>query len=287
MRSKISESMLLVVGLVLVRIVTGSAPALGAEPFACEPEPTDMTIGYGMFMSGTDCEINPAGESDIFRFDASAGDRVRIRGTDKGTSVLDSACIELRDPDGMVTANGSEICHNSFAEINEVIQLTGAHRIKIRNGQNLRMLSYGLVVEQLSPRGSPNGPPLCYSCGIADRIETGGDVDPYFFLAEAGDFVEVRGTDQGPSVLDDVCVELLGPSGLPTPLGSKTCHNSTVTITEVLEDDGFYLILVTAGRTHRLLNYQVELECLAGTCPPPEPIFSDGFESGDASAWSD
>ena len=42
------------------------------EGVPCSPEPTDMVISYGDLVTGTNCDISPAGDTDIFRFSGTA-----------------------------------------------------------------------------------------------------------------------------------------------------------------------------------------------------------------------
>lgn len=62
-----------------------------AQPTACIPDPgTDQGVSYGDQIS---CAIDPAGDSDIFRFSASAGDTPLITMTVSGGPI--DPCLEL------------------------------------------------------------------------------------------------------------------------------------------------------------------------------------------------
>lgn len=265
-------------------LVAFAAPVLLAEPEPCEPEPTDMAIRYGDFVSGADCALAPGGDSDTFRFEAKSGEHVRVRVTDQGSAIFTRICIELVGPDGFPTPSGSEVCANVNAEIDEQVQVGGTHRILV-SALGAATMPYGLALERLSPR-SASAVPICYSCDLQSQIDAGGDVDAYYLSAVAGDRVKVSAIDQGTAIFTRICVELVGPDGLPTPNGGLVCANVNAEISDVALETGHYVVLVTAsGRA--TMPYLVGLQCLAGVCPSPFLIFSDGFESGNTSLWSD
>ena len=59
-------------------LLLGGAAHAADTVLNCDPEPTDMLIGYGEFLTGDNCVISGGGEVDLFRFDAAGGDYVLL-----------------------------------------------------------------------------------------------------------------------------------------------------------------------------------------------------------------
>ena len=52
-------------------------PCLAApEGVVCSPEPTDMVVTYGNLVT---CDISPIGDTDVFRFQGTVGETVRVQ----------------------------------------------------------------------------------------------------------------------------------------------------------------------------------------------------------------
>ncbi|NER32563.1 MAG: hypothetical protein F6J93_00520 [Oscillatoria sp. SIO1A7] len=83
-----------------IALLSALAPALFLPEVAraedevkkCEPEPTDMTITYGDRIT---CGLHGGGDSDIFRLEGTAGDRIIF-----GLSASISKQVEVIDPSG-------------------------------------------------------------------------------------------------------------------------------------------------------------------------------------------
>lgn len=67
------------------------------------------------------------------------------------------------------------------------------------------------------------------------------------------------------------------------------CDSNNATLNEPLDQAGFYTLAVTDGNNDATFDYDLNVQCI-GACenfvPSCDEIFSDGFESGDTSAWS-
>lgn len=70
---KRTRTMLLEAGFLASLALAFCAFAGNAAAATCEPEPTDMSVGYGEQIT---CGINPSNDTDIFRFSGNAGDRI-------------------------------------------------------------------------------------------------------------------------------------------------------------------------------------------------------------------
>jgi len=117
------------------------------EPIDCDPEPTDMTIQYGDFLDGSNCSI-ASGDTDIFRFTAGVGERILVRGSDQSGSNSINVCVELLDPDGLPTPNGTMACGNVTRQIDETIEKEGIHTVIIRDS-GVFPISYSINLQCL------------------------------------------------------------------------------------------------------------------------------------------
>ena len=74
----------------------------------CDPEPTDMTVNYG---DGFSCEIEGAGDADVYRVQATAGDRVvfSVAATGEYPRTLNyRRQAEVVDPNGNTLDKGAD-----------------------------------------------------------------------------------------------------------------------------------------------------------------------------------
>ncbi|NER92590.1 MAG: hypothetical protein F6J86_01785 [Symploca sp. SIO1B1] len=78
-------------------ILSKSVNAQQAKIAQCDPEPTNMTIHYGDRFT---CDIEVDGDSDIFRIEGTAGDRIILS---VSADIMKSS--EVIDPNGETIAN--------------------------------------------------------------------------------------------------------------------------------------------------------------------------------------
>ncbi len=238
--------------------------ALGEVPIDCAVEPMVKAIKYGDLVGGTNCIISAGGDTDQFTFVGKKNEKVILQATDQGPYHSQSACVTLRFG-GFPTPNGNIKCNDVTARIDETLPADGTYTVVVEEDSN-DGLSYGLVLERLSPLPSPPTTPLCQGCRIDDRaIDRGGDIDLFSFAGKAGMVIRVQATDRGPYHSQSACVTLHGPSGLPTSNGGKRCNDITARIDETLPADGTYTVVVAEGSRYRL-SYTVDLQCFAN-CP--------------------
>jgi len=147
MQKRMSHS---IFGVIVLLLSLGHWPFTvhAEEAKACDPEPTDMKIQSGDSFS---CEISPGGDTDIFRFEANAGEKIIIRIADlsdgHGYSHM-QPCIELLDTNGATTENGGNVCTSDGGtkEISETIQVPGTHTIIVREDDG-DYVDYGISLQ--------------------------------------------------------------------------------------------------------------------------------------------
>lgn len=247
----------ILVAATLTLLGTGSARADDVA-LPCESEPTDMTIHVGDIVQ---CDISPAGDTDLYRFDGNAGDRILL-------TLIDQSCCgpsalgQVFGPDQqqfltMTADDGSDT---------EVIDLptTGTYTLLVRDNGDNQAMSYTVALQRLVPL-PPETETLCYDCVMdAKAIEIPGDTDVYQFAGTAGDTVVVTLTDRS----------CCGPSGAALVYGPD--HQL---ITTILADDGgtaqviglvasgAYTVLVRDQGDNQAMTYNLALQRLT---PPPD-----------------
>ena len=221
--------------------------ARAQEGKPCDPEPTDMFIGYGDLIT---CAIDVAGDVDIFRFNGIAGQRIEI----VASSGVTYPCIELV---GVTSACGNYATRNW---IDTVLTKTQEYTIRVYDWSSSGAGTYTLDLESVVPP-SPNARQTTYGKYLTDQINPAGDLDVFFFTASVGDVVDITAN----STSTYPCIALYAPDA--KTVGSLRLTTATAMRSgPALPLAGTYTILVydcsnSAG------GYTLDLECLSGPCP--------------------
>jgi hypothetical protein len=217
------------------------------------PEPTDMLIAYGELII---CQIEPVGDTDLFRFPAAAGEVVTILTSRQAGS--NAPCIELFDPVG--GRIGPQVCDVFGARINAQLPRAGIHTLRVSEVNNDQPMPYVLSLERMSPP-SPSAVPLAFGQHLADEINPLGDIDLYQFTGAAGDQVTILVSRQAGS--NAPCVELFDPAG--GQIGPQVCNVFGARIDVQLATSGIHTLRVSEVNNDQPMPYLIDLQCL-GTC---------------------
>ena len=218
-----------------------SIGAHASEGTQCGPDPVDMFIGYGADIL---CAIDVPGEADLFRFDGTAGERIKIETLGTGYP-----CIELV---GVTTG-----CTGHQNWIDVVLSTTQEYTIRVYDNAH-GTGNYALFLERTVPPG-PDATQITYGQNLPENIDLAGDLDEYFFTASVNDVVDI--TTIGGS--NYPCFVLFAPDGTTT-WTACTGHDNELR-TNPLALAGTYTILVYDNAT-LVGNYRVVLECITGPC---------------------
>ncbi len=236
---KITQLFFVVLAGVLYTTLPTHAQDISPE---CATEPTDVTLSYG---DGLVCDIEAAGDSDIFRFFGNIGDRVIIE-AEKLTGNLTFICQELIAPNGETLANTCEA--EKSTRIDTVLSQAGVHTIVVNEELDNRVGSYNISISCLlgtctppdgdavlavTPSDYDFGPINLNTASATQRFLVSNDIDPNATAtpvlrlgrmalegAQAGEF----------TILTDTCSDRFIPAGLscqvdvnlmPTTLGAK------------------------------------------------------------------
>ncbi len=246
-------------------LALGTSSAVAAEGRPCEPEPTNMLIGYGDVLNSPECEIAPAGDSDLFRFQGFVGERVRLTVV-AVTPAPVTPCADVFDPDG-VSVDGRRCSSNISFYL--TLATTGIHTLLVSELGNDNLLSYAVALERIQPV-SPAAVQIKFGEVLVDEISPPPDMDSYHFFALSGDVVQVVVAPNGPLGATTPCAEVFDPSGVS--LGGKKC-SSSVTFDLSLDSSGEHVVLVSELADDNTFPYTIGLQCITGECPdaPPPP----------------
>jgi hypothetical protein len=106
----------------------------------CPEEPSEVVLEYGRVVEHRIC---PEGDTDIFRFTGTSGERIRIRLSYQDGSMR--PCMDLIAPDNSRTG----ACENAFHNVIDMtLDQTGTYTILV-DVLSIGVGSYSLVVERL------------------------------------------------------------------------------------------------------------------------------------------
>ena len=227
----------------------------------CAPEPTDQLVAYGDHVSP--CAIDQDGDSDLFRFQGVAGEVVSVRVTDQLGGSLTPACsLELLRPVGTLVTS---ISSNTMCEIRTTLDASGLFIARVSENNNDSLMTYALEIDRLAPFSTTAASINPGAIVIGARIDPDGDADLFVFNGVNGDVVSLRATDQaGGSGIPAISLELFRPDGT---LAASAAGNTSAIIDTTLDQTGAFTLRVTENNNDSLMTYNVEYQCLVGSCP--------------------
>jgi hypothetical protein len=251
----------------------------------CTAEPTDETLAFGDLVS---CALEPAGDSDLFRFQGIAGEVVSIRVTDQaGVGSLPGCRLQLFRP-GDATPIGFAV-GNTICEIRTTLDRSGSFTIRVEENNTSGVMTYAVELDRLRPF-SPAAQILNPGSLFTDqRIDPRGDADLFIFAGTAGDVISLRGVDlAGTGSPPQIVLELFKPDGtFATSAGSGVFPTAVLDTT--LNQTGVFTVRVREGTNDTLMSYTLEYQCIQGSCDPFHRVtsaFGVGPKAGDGGWFS-
>ena len=255
-----------------------SGPVDAEDGIPCDPEAISMPISFGDTVI---CDIDQAGDTDLFTFKGQAGDLVNIQATETAGTAGSDPCLELYFEGNFITFQ----CRERTPLLREFLDYTGTYTIVVSDENQDFLIDYTLSLERFFPL-SCSTTSICSDCSVEGSIDPIGDFDFFAFSGVAGDSITVTVTETAGIDPAGPCLLFLFPDGV----GTTTCDSDTATLTRTLNDTGIYKIGVTDGDDNATLDYELTVEC-TGSCENVPfqcaDIFADGFEPGNTSAWSE
>jgi hypothetical protein len=227
----------------------------------CAPEPTDQLVAYGDHVSP--CAIDQDGDSDLFRFQGVAGEVVSVRVTDQLGGSLTPACsLALLRPVGTLVTS---ISSNTMCEIRTTLDASGLFTARVSENNNDSLMTYALEIDRLAPFSTSAASINPGAIVIGARIDPDGDADLFVFNGVNGDVVSLRATDQaGGSGIPAISLELFRPDGTPA---ASAAGNTSAIIDTTLDQTGAFTLRVAENNNDSLMTYNVEYQCVVGSCP--------------------
>jgi hypothetical protein len=244
-----------------VALLAPSSAQAQAEGQPCIAEPTDQLVAFGDHISP--CAIGQAGDSDLFRFQGVTGEVVSIRVTDQsGGGSIPGCRVELMRPAGTLLTT---ISNTSMCEIRTTLDASGLFLIRVFESSNTAAMTYALQIDRLAPFSTTAASINPGAIITGEHIDPDGDNDLYLFNGVTGDVVSLRTTDQsGGGSIPSVRLELFRPDGT---LATTAVNNTTAVIDTALDQTGVFTLRVTEGSNTSHMTYNLEYQCLIGSCP--------------------
>jgi hypothetical protein len=268
MHSKVSAAILLAVGLCLTAGNAAAAP--------CAPEPTDMSVALGNLIT---CDTSPAADTDIFRFSATAGNRVLAEALFVSGASNYTPFIQLVAPDGTLLGGTW-----GPARLEMIVPQTGTYSVVVSALSAAAVGQYSVMVSCVGGTCLPTPPPPpapppganvpCeteptdffpgYGTRVLCDITPSADSDLYRFSGSIGDRVLAEAVfASGPGNFTPY-IELIAPNG--TVLGGTW---GPARLEMSLPQSGTYTVVVSALSAAASGQYTFTVSCLGGSCAPP------------------
>ena len=235
-----------------------------------------VSICYGCLLEG---QLSPVGDLDLFTFAGKSGDIIVLQSVVTGG--FGNPCIEVFGPDG---SPYSSQCEFNNPRLDLSLDQTGVYTVLLSDDNDDETMSYGIIVDVLVPL-SCSAEHVCFGCTIGGDVDPIGDLDIFYFDGTDGDLVLL--TLSTVSGFGNPCIELYSPDGL---LVDSQCEFNNAMIDAVLDQDGIYTVLASDDNDDETFGYDLDVQCI-GQCDSKavacSEIFTDGFESGDTSEWSE
>jgi len=248
------------------------------------PIPEPVPLAYGDHTEG--CLIDPATESDSFRFDGAAGDVIRI--IVLGLSNFFDPSVEVRDNTNSLIAsegcglNTSLPC--SFT-IDAELSTDGTHTVSVSDQGANSVGNFTLQLERILP--APDIERLSYDSlavvdgqvtefidesSVVDTISPQTDVDHYYFNGVAG--TSIRFNVLGQSNFFDPAIEVRDPTGAlalngladGAGCGTNTSLPCSFSVDLLPLLTGTYTVLLSDIGSDSGGNFQLSLWCISADC---------------------
>ena len=209
--------------------------------------------------SQLDGDIDPFADSDVFIFDGTSGDKIRLTMTDM-TSGSPAPYLGLYDPDGVLTSKWyvqDSGTHNDYS-----LTKTGRYTIVVWEYANNEAVNFRIALQGINP--SPPGTlTLCNDKQFEDDIEPFADSDVFIFEGNIDDKIRLTMTDM--------------TSGAPAPylglydpdevlISKWYVQNSGSHNDYSLTKTGRYTIVVWEYANNEAVTYRLSFNCILGEC---------------------
>ncbi len=245
----------------------GMGAALADELIPCDPDASITPLAVGDIYS---CQIEAAGDSDVFTFDASDDELYKLTLVDRDNAAADPVA-ELFDCVGtpfdfISTPNSAGVSVEFLGPCNGTVSAL------VSDSGNDETGSYHIALQRISPL-PPETVEVCVDCEVQASINPAGDSDIFSFAGTAGTTVIFSASDRD-NAAQDTFVDVRDPNG--DPLLTLSPPNASGTRTTVtLADSGTYTLIATDIGDSETGNYTVAAQQLF---PLPPTAVQIGYD---------
>jgi hypothetical protein len=233
----------------------------------CDPVAATTAMSVGDIFT---CEVEIAGDSDVYMFDVNAGDTYLLTLTDLTNGGLD-AIGEILDCVGS-TFDSLSPGNLTGVGLEFLGPCTGTMTLLVSDIGNDETGTYHLALQRISPLPA-EAVEVCVDCEIEETISPVGDSDLYFFNGVSGTTNVFTVSDLTNGGLD-AQLEIRTPSGLP--LTTLSPGNLTgISETHTLAETGVYSFIATDIGHQDTGSYNLSVQQLFPTPASAVPINYD------------
>jgi hypothetical protein len=250
-----------IVLMICVFVLCARAAEAQPEGQPCNAEPTDQLVKYGDHIQP--CGIGLAGDSDLFRFQGTAGEVVLIKVVDYAGGASNPSCfLELVRPIGTIVSSVSAF---TTCQIRTTLDVSGLFTVRVSEFGNNSLMTYSIELDRLVPPSIVARSINPSDTLVGSRIDPRGDADLFVFNGVGGDIISLKLTDQSGASGNPSCLlELYRPDG--TLVSSDTDVTSCI-IDTTLNQTGVFTARVRENGDNNTMTYNLEYQCLSGSCP--------------------
>lgn len=244
-----------------VLCVGAAAAAQPPEGQPCKAEPTDQLVAYGDHIQP--CSIGLLGDSDLFRFQGTAGEVILIKVVDLAGSGRNPSCfLDLVRPDGTLVGSVED---PGTCEIRTRLTTSGLFTARVSELGNNSLMTYSVELDRLAPPSLAATSVNPGATVVGAAINPRGDADLFIFNGVTGDTISLRVTDQaGGGGVPSCVLELYRPDGTRV---TSVAHTTTCIVDTTLNQTGVFTARVREEGNDHLMTYNFEYQCLLGSCP--------------------
>jgi methionine-rich copper-binding protein CopC len=224
-----------------------------------DPDPVTITAGtppppslnYGDVVSG---EISAAGETDLYNFVGTTGDRILLTLVDTSGGLYTSgnySQIYLYSPTGAYIGHVNATSHTAFT-----LTETGIYSVSIRASDLRTTGGYSIGLERLTPP-TPVDATMQYGDILPESLTQAAEVDQFTFTGTTGDKILLTLVDTSGGLYTSgnySQIYLYSPTGAYVGYVNATSHAS-FTLTET----GTYSLALWASDLRTTGGYRIEL----------------------------
>lgn len=242
-----------------------------ADSYAnCPVEPTSTPIAPGETFSGSNCKLNTDGDVDSFVFSGTTGETYQLAVAINGAAPT-NMCLTLFNPSRVQIFSGCTIVGAGVVSVvtDQKLTATGTYTMDITETSNAT-LNYGVSLERLFP--FPKDAQLVPKLGqsVAGDITPLTDSDAFTFPSATTGTYRVTATMT--SANSNLCMTVYF-SDFTTAGSGCTIIGAGINIVQIdftptSAEAGTNMAFLSVAGNDSTATYNLEVSCLAGTCPP-------------------